>query len=618
MRVVLTFDCERNWKPGAIDHYEFPYSQRPDFSQLEEVMPQILSVLDRYDATGTFFVTGEVAENVSLFKGLPHEVGVHTHPHTHVDLSQYDVVEFRRRDSLKDYPPHRQKQMMGDDLEAIRRHLDVEPVSFRAGAMCCDAVTRGIVGELGMKVDSSCRRGINIMGWRPFFEEGVIEVPTYSSISPARLCRWPRILSASRVFRRLDTFLVLLMHPTEFVLNHGSLDGFERMVSAIRKCRFRFARLQDTGQTTGYRSDKSTFINAAGRLAGRGIHAITRKPMPPNAGQDHAIRYDDLIWNIARGGDDISLSHEYIRCLGRQGFRIVYASTPVNEKGEMGFVLGRYKEFAGGLARDGAVVGELYGEGMDFANDEIRTGVISEFEKQCRARRIPKITLYTRSEGLDKFGYKCDVVHTAIVDIAKDDDSLLGQMQQKTRNQTRKAVGGNLEITEAGGKALYGVFRDMRAETMGRSCMKAEGDAFYCSIEELVERSAARLVLVRDPQGDYVAGGLFYYAKDTVYFWKGASLKKGWAYCANNLLHWHVMRSARDAGFKRYNMVGANLSADSPTAGITHFKLGLGGKAVPINVYTKVLSPVNESVLSIARVAKHVRSRIKGIGATQS
>ncbi len=148
--------------------------------------------------------------------------------------------------------------------------------------------------------------------------------------------------------------------------------------------------------------------------------------------------------------------------------------------------------------------------------------------------------------------------------------------------------------------------RRVGSETMKRSGMASERAFYYESALELIAQSKAKVLMVQAADGSYLAGGLFYFNKDTVYFCKGASLKEGWPFCANNLLHWHLIRIARDAGHKRYNMVGADISANSPTAGITHFKCGFGGKLVPINVYTKTLSRRRKVTFSMARSVRSV------------
>lgn len=609
MNIILTFDCERNWLPGAITRYEFPYSKEPDFSQLKQVMPGLLSILDRHNARGTFFLTGEAAEHVSIFKDIPYEVGVHTHPSTHIDLSQYPVEEFRKRDSLKDYPEDIQRGMIRKDFALITQHVGGRPTAFRAGAMCSGPATQKVLSELGLTINSSYRFGINLIGWCPFSENGVIEVPTYSSMSPKQLHKWPRILVGSRALRFLDTLVVLYMHPTEFALYENSLDWFEQFVKTIKRYGFGFSELREVPRKKCYAAEQKQIINRIGLCAKRAIYAIKQKPLPQKSGQDHNIEYDNLIWNIRRGGNDIVLSNEYIQCLTGQGYHIVYKSVSMNQKAERGLIFGRHRQFAKGLICSQIVVGDLFGECLDASDGEVLKKILSDFEEECRRKRIPKITIYTQIGGLDEYGYQHEVTHTALADIAQDDESLMGRMRQETRTRTRKALKSDLELEEATSRDLFDVFHNMRVETMKRSSLRAEGREFYDSVYDLIQQSMAKVFLVRISKGNYVSGGLFYFNRDTVYFWKGASLKEGWPYCANNMLHWHLMCWARDAGYKRYNMVGADMSQNSPTAGITRFKLGLGGKIVPVNVYTKVLSRKRQSLVSMAKAVKRLAAR---------
>ncbi|MBE0534394.1 MAG: peptidoglycan bridge formation glycyltransferase FemA/FemB family protein [Phycisphaerae bacterium] len=612
MRIVLTFDCERDWFPGAIDTYRFPYCEKPVFSQLEAVMPQIVSLCRKHDARATFFVTGEAAEGVSLFRSLPFEIGVHTHPSTHYDLSVYPVEEFRRRDSLRDYPKSDQRRMIAADIDKIHGAAGYRPRSFRAGALCCGDTTQEVLRELGIEANSSYRYGVNLLGWRPFIEAGVLQVPTYSLVSAQRWRKWSLFLSRSRALRWMDTSLVLLVHPNEFALEPEAFEAFGEFLAAIRRYGFAFAAVRDLVGARHYKGHEVQSINRTGQLLQRAVYAAAGKRRPAKSGQDEGIAYDTLIWHIRRGGDDVVLSHEYLQAMARQGQRFVYTTLPINDTGSVGFIFGSYRRQAAGLLTRPITVGELFGESLAAASPDMLQNVLSSFEDKCRRNGIPEIVIYTKCEGFGRFGYKDDSTHTLIVNIAQEDTALLFQMDTHTRRQTRKSLQGGATVEEAQGSKLFDVFHAMRVETMKRSSKGAEDRSFYDSVGALITSSQARLLLVRTHEGDYVAGGLFYFNNDTVYFWKGASLQAGWPIRASNLLHWRLMQIARDAGFKRYNMVGADLAADSSTAGITRFKAGWGGELVPVHVYRKVLSATGRRAFAAARAVRNAGRGLTG------
>src|SRR3989338_4789913 len=94
LHFIFTLDVERNWSPGI-------YPEKPDYSTIRKVVPEILEQFKDSKIRGTFFITGEVAKNnESLVRTIAkgHEIAVHTHPYEH-----------------KNFPPHeREKDLLAN------------------------------------------------------------------------------------------------------------------------------------------------------------------------------------------------------------------------------------------------------------------------------------------------------------------------------------------------------------------------------------------------------------------------------------------------------------------------------------------------------------------------
>ena len=75
--------------------------------------------------------------------------------------------------------------------------------------------------------------------------------------------------------------------------------------------------------------------------------------------------------------------------------------------------------------------------------------------------------------------------------------------------------------------------------------------------------------------GRPVAAAFFLLYRDTAYFWDGVSKREAHPLAPNNLLHWTLIEQAVAEGFRRYDMLGANLP------GVARFKATFGPQSVP-------------------------------------
>ena len=182
--------------------------------------------------------------------------------------------------------------------------------------------------------------------------------------------------------------------------------------------------------------------------------------------------------------------------------------------------------------------------------------------------------------------------NTVIVDLQDDEEVLLAAMHQKTRYNIRLATKHGVEIREAeyGNAHLLKhdkeLFWRILSETASRDNFHTHEKNYYDKMIEVLsekKRSGCTVKLmfaVRN--GEALAAGLFAYYGDTVTYLHGASLSSERKYMAPYLLHWEVMRNAKEKGYKRYDLWGVapENSEDHPWAGITRFKKGFGGNQV--------------------------------------
>lgn len=113
---------------------------------LNQGMPRLLDLYDKYGVRATFFYTGHIAklypEVVKMAYDRGHEVG--SHGLTHEVSKAFDVM-----------PPEEQLSHLKQSKEILEDIIGEEVVSFRAPAARVDKAFPSVLAEVGFKVDSS-------------------------------------------------------------------------------------------------------------------------------------------------------------------------------------------------------------------------------------------------------------------------------------------------------------------------------------------------------------------------------------------------------------------------------------------------------------------------------
>ncbi len=212
-------------------------------------VPLILRTLERHNAKGTFFITGEAAEkNPELVKNIyeaSHEIGLHTDRHLFpiFDEGQALLVAKRYGSSL-DYvwmmslkTPDAFRRSLDANKEAIRKAAgDISIISFRSP---CLVTNWGGVPEYyealfgsGILIDSSVMQGFESWDSMPipiYERDGIIEVPVTRSDDILVGEPW-NILNK---MQKAGTPAVLLFHPKGF--GGYELERLDSMLSEMEE-----------------------------------------------------------------------------------------------------------------------------------------------------------------------------------------------------------------------------------------------------------------------------------------------------------------------------------------------------------------------------------------------
>lgn len=164
-----------------------------------------------------------------------------------------------------------------------------------------------------------------------------------------------------------------------------------------------------------------------------------------------------------------------------------------------------------------------------------------------------------------------------MLDVTKNEETLLAEMKSKTRYNIRLAEKQGIRIEETRNDVDKAAFFELLTKTAARKDIHFHPQAYYQSFLEHFDRETCEL-LVAKKDGEVLAGILVLYYADTAYYLHGGSNDHGRKYMAPHLLQWEAIRRAQARGMKQYDFGGVAVKEVPPKgkdwSGITRFKQG--------------------------------------------
>jgi lipid II:glycine glycyltransferase (peptidoglycan interpeptide bridge formation enzyme) len=173
--------------------------------------------------------------------------------------------------------------------------------------------------------------------------------------------------------------------------------------------------------------------------------------------------------------------------------------------------------------------------------------------------------------------------NTLILDLTQSEEELLRQMKPKGRYNIRLAQRHKIKIEESDNLE---VFYDILLKTTKRDGFVGHNYEYYQKfLKELSPYAKLYLAYLEDGEEKiYLAGGIFVFFEETVYYYYGSSLrdKEYRDKMAPYLLQWELIMEAKKQGKKIYDFLGIapNNNKKDSLFGVTRFKKQFGGKIV--------------------------------------
>lgn len=198
-----------------------------------------------------------------------------------------------------------------------------------------------------------------------------------------------------------------------------------------------------------------------------------------------------------------------------------------------------------------------------------------------------------------------EFVHTATVllDLIRDPDEILAQMNSKTRYNIRLGERKGITVREGTANDLSTFYRLLVA-TGKRQDFSTCSEEYFSFMWDIFAPHGYIKLFLAEYQGEVVSAFLDIPFGDTVLYKRGAWSGVHGNRHPNEVLHWTGIRWAKSQGYRYYDLEGIHPEAaravlqgeplpDSTTKTVTTFKLGFGGQVVLLpEIYDYVYNPL--------------------------
>jgi Acetyltransferase (GNAT) domain len=181
--------------------------------------------------------------------------------------------------------------------------------------------------------------------------------------------------------------------------------------------------------------------------------------------------------------------------------------------------------------------------------------------------------------------------HTLVIELAANEDRLLGQMSRDTRYKIRRAMQKDpvqVAAAPAPSEGQVDEFADFYDRFAAAESVSA---AFRPRLHALARRGNLVLTTAAGDDGEVLVRHAYVAARGRAYMLYSGSVLAQAADSgtrnligrANRYLHWHDIRLFKERSFQYYDFGGLDVEERSrKTAGIAAFKRGFGGEVRPV------------------------------------
>lgn len=165
---------------------------------------------------------------------------------------------------------------------------------------------------------------------------------------------------------------------------------------------------------------------------------------------------------------------------------------------------------------------------------------------------------------------------TVVLDLSSSEEELLSRMHHKTRYNINLASKKNLVFKESDDVE---VFWKLLKKTANKDKFQTHDKNYYFELYKFFKNSGElkTKLFVIEYNEKAIAASLVMFYEDTAYYLHGAMDRDYKELMAPYLMHWQVIKHAKETGYYYYDFWGIDARR---WPGVTRFKLGWGGQQV--------------------------------------
>jgi lipid II:glycine glycyltransferase (peptidoglycan interpeptide bridge formation enzyme) len=245
---------------------------------------------------------------------------------------------------------------------------------------------------------------------------------------------------------------------------------------------------------------------------------------------------------------------------------------------------------------------------MDLSNKELLHDLLDIVEKEADRHHAvsmkvdPEIAEGTKgvvenliSQGFEKALKQIQPRATLILDLERSPDDILMSFEEKTRYNIRLAEKKGVSVKEDASEKGVSTFHELYNVTALRDKFLVHPASYYQKIREVLFSTGLGTNFVAYYEGKPIAAVIIFAFGRKIWYMYGASASEYRNVMPNHLLHWEVIKWAKEKGFKQYDLWGipAHPAEDHPLWGVYRFKKGFRGDLVKyIGAYDFPYSPL--------------------------
>lgn len=199
---------------------------------------------------------------------------------------------------------------------------------------------------------------------------------------------------------------------------------------------------------------------------------------------------------------------------------------------------------------------------------------------------------------------------TQMLDISKDEETLLKETKSKTRYNIRLAEKKGVMVKEESTDEGFDKFIKLYFETTDRQKYYGHTKHYHKIIWDHLKNGMAH-ILIAYYEGKPLSAYELFYFKNTLYYPYGGSSEENREVMASNLIMWEAIKLGKKLGATTFDMWGSlapDYDRSSPWSGFTRFKEGYGTHfAEFVGSYDLV---INQMIYQGYNVAHTIRTKL--------